>query len=239
MLRGKRILAVVPARGGSKGIKLKNLREVGGVPLVARVGSVIRELPAIDRAVVSTDHEDIARVAEAAGIAAPFRRAPELSGDRIGDLDVLLHALQEMESLDGVLYDVVVMLQPTSPLRRAADVTATLEKLVTGGLDAVWTVSPTDSKAHPLKQLTVDKDDQALGYYDAAGAGIIARQQLSQLYHRNGVAYAFTRECLIEQGSIMGARTAAHVVDGPQISIDTESDLAFAEYLLSKADAHV
>ena len=182
MLLGKQILVVVPARGGSKGVRLKNLREVGGVPLVARVGAVVRELPMIDRAVVSTDHEDIARVAEAAGIAAPFRRPPELSGDRIGDLDVLLHALHETESLDGVPYDVIVMLQPTAPLRRACDVAATVEKLVAGGWDAVWTVSPTDSKAHPLKQLTVGEGDDALGYYDTAGAGIIARQQLGQLF---------------------------------------------------------
>ncbi len=234
MLQGKRILAVVPARGGSKGVKLKNLREVGGVPLVARVGAVVRELPMIDRAVVSTDHEDIARVAEEAGIAAPFRRPPELSGERIGDLDVLLHALHETESLDGVRYDVIVMLQPTAPLRRAADVAATIEKLVNGGLDAAWTVSPTDSKAHPLKQLILG-DGDALGYYDPAGAEIIARQQLNQLYHRNGVAYAFTRDCLTEQGKIMGARTAALVINGPQVSIDTEWDLALADYVLSKS----
>ena len=203
--------------------------------LVARVGAVVRELPMIDRAVVSTDHEDIARVAEEAGIAAPFRRSPELSGDRIADLDVLLHALHETESLDGVMYDVIVMLQPTSPLRRPADVAATVKKLVAGGWDAVWTVSPTDSKAHPLKQLTVGEGDGALGYYDTAGAGIIARQQLGQLYHRNGVAYAFSRDCLVEQGRIMGARTAALVIDGPQVSIDSEWDLAFADHVLSKS----
>ena len=74
MLEGRRILAVVPARGGSKGIPLKNLQPVGGVPLVARVGHVVAALPWLDRAVVSTDHEEIAAVAQAAGIAAPFRR---------------------------------------------------------------------------------------------------------------------------------------------------------------------
>lgn len=235
MLQGKRILVVVPARGGSKGVKLKNLRKVGGVPLVARVGAVVRELPMIDYAVVSTDHEEIARIADEAGIAAPFRRPPGLSGDRIGDWEVLVHALQESELHYGVCCDVIVMLQPTSPLRRAADVAATIDKLVCGGWDAVWTVSPTDSKAHPLKQLTVDDGDDALGYYDTSGSEIIARQQLSQLYHRNSVAYAFTRDCLVEQGTIMGTRTAALVVDGPQVSIDTESDLAFADYILSKS----
>lgn len=129
MFAGKTCLVVVPARGGSKGIPLKNLREVGGKPLVARVGDVLRELSWVDRAVVSTDHEEIARVAEAAGIAAPFRRPESLSGDRIGDVDVLLHALESMEQLDAKRYDIVVMLQPTSPLRRAEDVTAAVRKL--------------------------------------------------------------------------------------------------------------
>jgi CMP-N-acetylneuraminic acid synthetase len=130
MIGDKRILVVVPARGGSKGIPMKNLRSVGGVPMVARVGAVLRKLPMIDRAVVSTDHEEIARVAESAGIAAPFRRPPELSGDRIGDLDVLSHALLEMEAQDKVVYDIVVMLQPTSPLRQPNHVRAAVSMLV-------------------------------------------------------------------------------------------------------------
>lgn len=233
MFAGKTCLVVVPARGGSKGIPLKNLQEVGGKPLVARVGDVLRELPWVDRAVVSTDHEEIARVAEAAGIAAPFRRPEALSGDRIGDADVLLHALQSMEQLDATSYDVVVMLQPTSPLRRAEDVTSAVRKLIEEEFDAVWTVSETDSKAHPLKQLVVSQT--GLGYYDPDGATIIARQQLAPVYHRNGVAYAFTRECLVGQGSILGARTGAVVLEGIQANIDTAFDLLLAEFILSQA----
>jgi len=232
MIKNKRILAVVPARGGSKGIKLKNLREVGGIPLVARVGIVLQALPFVDRAVVSTDNDDIARVAEGAGIAAPFRRPPELSGDRIGDLEVLTDALLQTEAIDGVTYDIVLMLQPTSPLRQAKDVEATIQKVVNEDWDAVWTVSPTDSKAHPLKQLTVYGPGKALGYYDLAGSKIIARQQLDQLYHRNGVAYAITRECLMEQKTIMGRRTGAHIVETAEISIDTEWDLMLANFVL-------
>jgi len=233
MFAGKTCLVVVPARGGSKGIPLKNLREVGGKPLVARVGDVLRELPWVDCAVVSTDHEEIARVAEAAGIAAPFRRPESLSGDQIGDVDVLLHALESMEQLDGKRYDIVVMLQPTSPLRRAEDVTSAVRKLVEEEFDAVWTVSETDSKAHPLKQLVVS--ETGLGYYDPDGATIIARQQLAPVYHRNGVAYAFTRECLAGQGSLLGVRTGAVVLEGMQANIDTAFDLLLAEFILSQA----
>lgn len=234
MIDGRRVLAVVPARGGSKGIKLKNLRPLKGRPLIAWVGDVVRALPELlDRAVVSTDHEAIAEAAVQGGIAAPFRRPAELSGDAVADWDVLHHALLETERLDAQRYDIVVMLQPTSPLRRPEHVRGCIEKLVREGWDAVWTVSPTDSKSHPLKQLLVQQDGR-LDYYDPAGARIIARQQLKPVYHRNGVAYAITRACLLEQKSIMGARAAALVLDEPLISIDTEWDIALTEFLLDR-----
>ena len=184
----------------------------------------------IDRAVLSTDHDGIAQVAEAAGIAAPFRRPPEISGDRIGDRDVLVHALQEMERLDGVTYDIIVMLQPTSPLRHPKHVRATVEMLVEGNWDAVWTLSETDSKNHPLKQLTIE--DSRLDHYDPSGNTIVARQQLKPLYHRNGVAYAITRECLLNQGTIMGVRTGGLVLEGHFVSIDMEWDIALVEFIM-------
>lgn len=230
MLKGKRILAVVPARGGSKGVKLKNLRPILDVPLVARVGHCVADVLSIDRAVVSTDHDEIARVAGAAGLAAPFRRTAELSGDRIGDLEVLTHALEEMERIDDVVYDIVLMLQPTAPLRTAEQVQATLDKLIDDDLDAVWTVTPTDLKYHPLKQLALE--DGRLAFDHPDGAGVIARQQLYPVYHRNGIAYAFTRDCLLGQGAIMGRRTGAMVIQGPSVSIDVEDDFATIELLL-------
>jgi CMP-N-acetylneuraminic acid synthetase len=224
----RRILAVCPARGGSKGIPLKNLKPFLGVPLVARVGHLVSEIPMIDRAVVSTDHPEIARVAREAGLDAPFLRPEEISGDRISDVQVLLHALSEVERIDAVTYDIVVMLQPTSPLRRAEHVTDTIRMLVDGGWDAVWTVSETDSKEHPLKQLSVEEG--RLDYYDPRGAEIIARQQLLPVYHRNGVAYAMTRRCLVEGGNIKGERTGALVIKGHMVSIDTLWDLELAEF---------
>lgn len=235
MIAGRSVLAVVPARGGSKGIPLKNLREVGGRSLVARVGDVIADVPEIDRAVVSTDDPGIAAAAAQAGIAAPFMRPEHLSGDRIGDTDVLVHALEATEAADGQRYEVVVMLQPTSPLRTAAEVSATIRMLAEGNWDSVWTVSPTDSKAHPLKQLVVT--DGRLDLYDPAGAAIIARQQLTPVYHRNGVAYAVTRECLVVGRSIKGERAGAFVSSGDHVSIDTEEDLRLVEYLMSASVA--
>jgi CMP-N,N'-diacetyllegionaminic acid synthase len=233
MYQGKRVLAVVPARGGSKGVKLKNLRPVGGVPLVALAGKVASQCDFIDRAVVSTDHDEIAKVAEDCGLLAPFRRPESLSGDRIGDWDVLTHALQEMETRDRATYDIVLMLQPTSPSRKPDHVRDCTAKLVSGGFDSVWTVSETDSKGHPLKQFTIAADD-AMNYYDPAGAHIIARQQLKPVYHRNGICYAITRHCLVEQKSIKGERCGALVIAGNVINIDTEYDLALADFLIAR-----
>ena len=234
MYKEKLILAVVPARGGSKGIKLKNLRLIQGKPMVARVGYVVRRTGMIDRAVVSTDHAEIARVAATSGLTVPFMRPESLSGDQISDFDVLKHALLESERIDGVEYDIVMMLQPTSPLRRSEHLTGTVEMLVDEGWDAVWTVSPTDSKAHPLKQLLVDDETGQMDYYDLNGDRIIARQQLDTLYHRNGIAYAITRQCLLEQKTIKGARTGALVLEGNFVSIDTEWDIRLVEFILAQ-----
>ncbi len=230
MLHNKTILVVVPARGGSKGIKLKNIRKVNGNPLVALVGKVIHQLHYVDRAVVSTDHLEIARIAEDAGLDVPFMRPESISGDAISDWDVLHQVLLATEKIDKVTYDVIVMLQPTSPLRKPEHVTETVEKLIKGDFDAVWTVSESDSKAHPLKQL-VFKNDR-LEYYDERGSQIINRQQLTPVYYRNGAAYAITRDCIINQKSTKGAKTSAVIIDELLPNIDTEFDLKLAESLI-------
>jgi len=229
VIRDRRVLAVVPARGGSKGIHLKNLRRVNGKTLIQHVGEVVAKVLGISRAVVSTDHPYIVRAAFAAGLDVPFMRPERLSGDCVSDFEVLIHALETMEDIDKRLFDVVVMLQPTSPLRRPEHVSATIDMLIDGGWDSVWTVSPTDSKMHPMKQLTVS--DGRLDYYGPGGAGIIARQQLEPVYHRNGIAYAVTRECLLEQQSTMGRRAGALVMDGEYPSIDTEWDISLVEFV--------
>lgn len=231
MYAKKKVLVVVPARGGSKGIPLKNLREVAGISLIAHVGCLVRELDWVDRAVVSTDHPEIAKSATDAGLAIPFWRPPALAGDHIGDIAVLQHALQATEAIDGCIYDIVVMLQPTSPLRKAEHVTATVDRLVEDNLDAVWTVSQTDLKYHPLKQLVFDEQG-LLSLWDSRGTEIVARQQLKPVYHRNGAAYALTRDCLLNQSVLLGARSSAVIIEDPMLSIDTEEDLARAEALL-------
>ncbi len=236
MFEDRRVLAVVPARGGSKGIRLKNLREVGGVSLVALAGRVVGKLPWVDRAIVSTDHAEIARASEAAGLACPFLRPENISGSIVSDWQVLIHALTEIERIDATNYDIVVMLQPTSPGRVPAHVTDTVAHLVKGGFDSVWTIGETDSKSHPLKQLFVSSAGE-LSHYDPAGANIVARQQLAPVYHRNGIAYAMTRECLIVQKSILGKKPGAIVIEGNLPNIDTELDLLWANFLAAQNNA--
>lgn len=229
MYKDKRILCVVPARGGSKGIHLKNLRLFKGKSLVEWAGKTANEVNLFDAKIVSTDHPEIAKAASESGLEVPFTRPPEISGGRISDYEVLIHALQFMEERDQVIYDVVVMLQPTSPLRTAQQVCDVITKLVDKHFDSVTTISPIDLKNHPLKQLTFASDK--LGYYDNSGKQIIARQQLNQLYIRNGIAYAMTRDCLYTQKTVIGEAASAIVIDDLVINIDSEFDLILGEAL--------
>ena len=236
MWKGRTLLAVVPARGGSKAVPLKNIHPLRGRPLLAYVSDVVREVGCFDQVVVSTDHPEIADVARAFGLAVPFFRPASLSGDRVGDFPVLRHALEEMEAREGRAYDVVVMLQPTCPLRTARHVTATVSCLIDGGWDAAWTVSRTDVKYHPLKSLTLARDG-TLALYDVRGAAIVARQQLDPVYHRNGSAYAFTRDCLLRGDTTLPMRSSAVIVEEPLVNIDTLEDFAAIERMLRDTPA--
>jgi CMP-N,N'-diacetyllegionaminic acid synthase len=180
------------------------------------------------KAIVSTDHKDIADEAVRVGLEVPFVRPVELSGDRISDVDVLTHALKEMERCDRV-YNWIVMLQPTSPLRKVQPVIDTINKLLMCKYDSVLTVSETDPKSHPLKQLRLESE--RVRYFDDAGKTIIARQQLEKLFHRNGVAYGMTRECLLDQKVVIGNICGSVLIHEPVISIDTPLDLAYANWL--------
>ena len=231
MIKQKRILAVVPARGGSKGIPLKNIYPLKGESLIARVAKFIKDISIIDKAIVSTDHPKIAEEAIEHGLNSPFVRPKKISGDRVPDWDVLIHALEYMENIDNVIYDIVLLLQPTSPMRKKDEVVGAINMLIEKNCDAVWTVSETDSKSHPLKQLNIL--DSKISYYDPHGETIIARQDLEKIYHRNGVAYVITRECLKNNKSLMGNNTCAYICTQKHVSIDTLDDIKYIEYLLN------
>jgi len=228
MFDEQKILAVVPARGGSKGIPLKNLATIGDRSLISIVAEVVGECGFFEAAIVSTDHADIAEESERAGLSVPFLRPPEISGDRISDVVVLTHALLAMEELTSKHYDIVVMLQPTSPFRRPVHCEQVIERLISGKYDSVLTVSETDTKCHPLKQLILN--DDRVQYYDDRGSEIIARQQLTPVYQRNGFAYALQRSCLVDQQAIIGKNCSAVVTTDRFVNIDSFEDLSLARY---------
>ena len=228
------VLAVIPARGGSKGIPKKNIAPLAGKPLISYTTELISHLPWIDKTVVSTDSSEIAEVAQQSVGVGIVWRPEEISGDRIGDRDVLHHALIEAEAVDGTTYDVVIMLQPTSPLRTEENVTDCITTLAEGKWDAVWTVSATDLSFHPRKQLTLDAEGR-LGFFVPGGEAIVARQELTPVFHRNGVCYALKRELLLNTEGIWAPeKTTAVVIPGHHISIDTPEDLLAVEATMER-----
>ncbi len=232
---GLSILAVVPARGGSKSIPRKNLCEVGGVSLVGRAGQIAASLGWIDHAVISTDDEEIRDEAVRHGLAAPFLRPAELSGDKATSVDMWRHAWTACEAEYGMTFDVSVLLEPTSPLRTAEDVTRTVDTLVEGGHAAAATVSPTPAHFTPHKTLTVD-DGGRIGFYLATGAQHALRQTIPPYYHRNGLCYALRRKTLVEDGHILEDDCAAVVVERPVVNIDEPFELELAEWLLGRRE---
>ena len=232
MLHGKNILAVIPARGGSKGIKLKNLIKLGNRSLVKWVADCVKACEIIDRAIVSTDHPEIKRVAEASGLECPFVRPDYLAGDVVSDVDVLCHAVHTFEQQTDIHYDIIVMLQPTSPFRRPSHINAVCNKLIHDNCDSVLTLSKSDPKTHPLKQLLFENN--IVKYYDEAGKVIIARQQLPALYFRNGLAYAMTRDCLLVQKSTIGRHPSAVITEDRVVNIDSNEDVEYGQYLLDR-----
>ena len=226
------VLAIVPARGGSKGIPLKNLKTVAGKSLLARTLELAQGVPEITDICVSTDHSEIRTVALGFDGVAVIDRPEELSGDRVADSPVLQHATAEMEKSSGRPFDVVVMLQVTSPLRTIDDVRESIAILVTTGCDAVWTVSPTELHFHPLKQLVLD-NDSTMRLFDDRGLQIIARQQLTPVFHRNGSCYALRRDFLMNADSLFSPHSSRAVKSkGERVNIDTEEDLLRAEQIL-------
>ena len=126
----KKVLAIIPARGGSKGIKLKNIKKINGIPLIAYTAKVVSKSKLIDRAVVSTDNKKIRDISIQFGLDCPFVRPKNLSGPRVPDMPVLVHALKKIEKIDNVRYDIVLMLQPTSPLRSKSILERAIKDLI-------------------------------------------------------------------------------------------------------------
>ena len=228
------VLTVIPARGGSKGIKLKNLKVLQGVSLVGRAVKCSLQTNTERNIILSSDHPKIIEEGKKFGVFSDYIRPEHLSGDLIGDVDVLLDALKFAENNSSQKYDAVMMLQPTSPLRKETDIRDALNIFQNNDFDAIWSASEIDSKYHPRKILNLNESSE-LKYYHAEGRNIIARQQLSLKYIRNGAFYIINRDKLLETKSLMQEKTFGFSTDSPNISIDTEWDLKLAEFYLQNS----
>lgn len=228
----QKVLAVVPARGGSKSIPHKNLCKVGGISLVGRVAQIINSLSWIDLAVLSTDDEEIMSEGKAYGLTAPFTRPAELSTDIAKSIDVWRHAWLACEKIHNCRYDVSILLEPTSPFRTPEDIERTVGVLLEGKHKAAATVSRTPAHYTPHKTLIVKNG--RIGFYIPEGTQHSLRQTIPEYYHRNGICYVVTRKTLIDEGWILEEDCAAVIIDRPVVNIDEPFELEYAEWLFSR-----
>jgi CMP-N-acetylneuraminic acid synthetase len=232
MIEGKKVLAVVPARSGSKGIPDKNMSKVGGLSLIARTGDVLSAIPWLDRKIISTDSPRYSEEGLGHGLDAPFLRPSNLSGDVSTALEMILHALQECENIDNCQYDLIIIAEPTSPLRIPEDIEATVKALLGSNADSALTVSKIDTKCHPHKVFSISKE--RLIFYSSQGKSVSARQSLEPLYSRNGLGYCFRRETLLLKKELITENSIPVITTRPVANIDEPLDLLWAEFLLER-----
>jgi CMP-N-acetylneuraminic acid synthetase len=231
--KGFKVLAVVPARGGSKGIPRKNLCQIAGTSLVGHAARAAQSVEWIDRSVLSTDDEEIAAEGRNHGLDVPFMRPAELAGDDASSSAMWKHAWLASEAHFEEEFDISILLEPTSPLRLPKDMTSTVETLVGSDCDAAATVSLAPAHFTPHKCLTVDKEG-IIGFYHTEGQQFSIRQQIPNYYFRNGICYALKRRTLLEMGTIIEENCRAVVIERPVVNIDDIHELEYAEFLFQK-----
>jgi CMP-N-acetylneuraminic acid synthetase len=226
-----RVLGLVPARGGSKGVPRKNVRPLLGRPLLAYTADAALAARSLERVVLSTEDEEIAAVGLACGLDVPFARPPALARDETPMLDVVRHAVLWLEER-GDRYDAVCLLQPTSPLRTAETIDACVALLERAAADAVVTTLPVPAEHHPDWSYFADGDGH-LKLASGADEPVARRQDLRPAVHREGSVYVCRRDVLIEGGGLYGKRLVGYPVDPTgSVNVDNLEDWERAERLL-------
>lgn len=224
------VLIIIPARGGSKGITDKNIRQVNGIPLIEYTIRFAKKLTSDSNILVSTDSHKIANISVNAGATCPFLRPDELATDITGDMPVLRHAVNSYERLINKSYELVLMLQPTSPVRYEHQVKEAISKLLNHRYDSVISVSPVPKKFHALKQFEID--NEKLRVYSGDALKITARQQLPSSYIRNGVLYLFSKKFIDNSNSVFSNNTGYIIIGDKHFNIDDLIDLEkFESYI--------
>ena len=231
----KRYLAVIPARGGSKGIPKKNIKELNGKPLIAytiEAANKAIENGALSRCVVSTDSEEIAEISRSFGAEVPFMRPDYLGGDQIKSVDVILHALEFLEE-QGEYFDAVITLQPTSPMRTAEDLIEGIRMFDESNEDSLIAVYE-DVKANGFNYYRMGDNNLGIAEHKEHNTGI-RRQDMKPMYVRNGALYISSTELLKERKLIIGDVPLLYVMPKERsIDVDSMIDFEYIELLMKR-----
>lgn len=229
-----RIVGLVPARGGSKGVPRKNIKPLAGRPLLAYTAEAALAAKRLARVVLSTDDEEIAAVGRTCGLEVPFLRPAELAEDSTPTLPVVQHALRWLIET-GDSFDAVCLLQPTNPLRRAADIDSCIELLIQQHADTVFTMLSVPAEHNP-HWVYFKTEDGTLRLATGEATPIPRRQLLPPAFHREGSVYVTRTHIVLEQNSLYGARVVGYEMEAARsVNIDTLADWALAEAILCAA----
>ena len=227
-----RILGIITARGGSKSIPGKNIKTLAGKPLIYYTIEAAKKSKYLTRTIVSTDDKKIAEISRELGIEVPFMRPEYLATDTSKSLDVVKHAVMELEKTDQT-YDYILILQPTSPLRRTEDIDKAIEtasRLKADSLIAIRRVYD----SHPLRVRKIDGKGFLLPYCGSEPEGI-RRQDLPPAYVRNGAIYLAKRDLVMEKNTIYGDKVYGYEMpEERSIDINSEVDFLLAEVIINK-----
>jgi len=234
MSKQARILALIPARGGSKRLPRKNALPLAGKPLIARTIEAALASKTLERVIVSTDDSEIADISRQYGAEVPFMRPIELASDTATSLEVMLHALNTLAE-QGERYDFLMMLQPTSPLRTTKDIDRAVQLLLEKNADMVTSVCPTD---HPPEWSNTLPSDGSMRSFFRPGVRNTRSQDMPVSYRLNGAIYIFRCERLLAEKSLaMDDNSFAFIMPGERsIDIDTNLDLRIAEAILEQTE---
>lgn len=224
-----KILGIIPARGGSKGVKRKNVRLLDGKPLISYAIESAKTSKYLTKFFVSTDDQEIASVASDFG-AEVLPRPKELAEDKTPMIPVLQHALLESEKKYDTQFDYLIILQPTAPMRTAEDIDQAILQIVDSKSNSLVSLYEVED-CHPARMYRIEEGKLQPIMAEPKGA---LRQALPAVFHRNGIIYISTRE-LILSGQIMDDTCTPFIMDASKsVNIDTEQDLEYAEFVFSK-----
>lgn len=228
-----KILGLIPARGGSKGVPRKNVRLLNGKPLLAYTAESALASNLLSRVLLSTEDEEIARVGEELGLEI-LQRPPNLADDTTPMLLVVLDAIRRLEQ-SGEVFDAVCLLQPTNPLRRVKDIDSCIKLLDSSEADSVVSVLPVPHLYNP-KWVYWGRSDGTIALSTGESEPVSRRQDLPSAFHRDGSVYVTRRDVLFEFGNLYGANVLRYEMDARfSVNIDTLDDWDIAEEMLLAA----